>query len=270
VQGKCRYTHVPAILEVAGIPYTGSSPMGHILAQDKVVAKQIFMASGLPTPNYRVFMSEELDAPHLNYPVIVKPRSEAASFGLRTVNSDTELKEAVAEIINDYKQPALAEEFIEGREVNVALLGNAPPETLPVLELVLSDGKGAVYSHEAKFHRKTAGKVKKICPADLPPETSAYIQRLAVRVFEVLNIFDYGRVDFRLDRYNQPHILEMNSMASVNPGSSFVTAARKAGLSYEQLINRIIEVAVQRYSREEPDYFQPEDRNSRKQQGRDI
>ena len=270
VQGKCRYTHVPAILEVAGIPYTGSSPMGHILAQDKVVAKQIFMASNLPTPNYRVYMSEELDAPHLNYPVIVKPRGEAASFGLKTVEDDAALREAVAEIINDYRQPVLAEEFIEGREVNVSLLGNDPPKAMPVLELILGDGESSVYSHEAKFHQKTAGKAKKVCPADLPPETSAYIQKLAVRVFEVLNVFDYGRVDFRLDRYNQPHILEMNSMASVNPSSSFVTAARKAGLSYEKLINRIIDIAIQRYSREEPDYFHSEDRNGRKQPNRDV
>ncbi|MFC1627887.1 ATP-grasp domain-containing protein [Gemmatimonadota bacterium] len=270
VQGKCRYTHVPAILEVAGIPYTGSSPMGHTLAQDKVVAKQIFLASNLPTPNYRVFLSEDLDAPHLNYPVIVKPRSEAASFGLKTVNDDTALREAIAEIINEYRQPALAEEFIEGREVNVSLLGNDPPDAMPVLELILGEGTNAVYSHESKFHQKNAGRVKMVCPAGLPPETSAYIQELAVRVFAALNTFDYGRVDFRLNRYNLPYILEMNSMASLNPGSSFVTAARKSGLSYAQLINRIVDVAVKRYSREEPDYFHSEDQSSRKQNNRDV
>jgi D-alanine-D-alanine ligase len=259
VQGKCRYTHVPSILELGGIPYTGSNPMGHTLAQDKVVAKQIFMASNLPTPNYRVFLSAELDAPHLRYPVIVKPRGEAASFGLKIVHDDAELKMAISELQEEYKQPALAEEFIEGREVNVGILGNHPPEAFPVLELVLDGVENGVYTHEAKFKRIQGKKVKKVCPADLPPETVAYIQKLAISTFEVLNMYDFGRVDFRLDQYNQPSILEMNSMASVNPGSSFVKAAAKAGYSYDKLINRIIEVAVQRYAREEPDFFHPND-----------
>jgi D-alanine-D-alanine ligase len=255
VQGKCRYTHVPAMLELAGIPYTGSDPMGHTLAQDKVVAKQILMASNIPTPNYRVYMSADLDAPHLIYPVIVKPRGEAGSFGLKVVNDDSSLKEAVAEITKEYKQPALAEEFIEGREVNVGILGNDPPEAFPVLELVFETNQDTVYDHETKFHMRRGKKVKKVCPAELPRETAAYIQKLAVRTFEVLDISDYGRVDFRLDQYNQPHILEMNSMASLNLDSSFVQAARKAGYSYNKLINHIVEAAVQRYAKEEPDFF---------------
>jgi len=262
VQGKCRYTHVPAMLEIGGIPYTGSSPMGHALAQDKVIAKQIFMSTNLPTPEYRVFLSEELEPPFLKYPVIVKPRGEAASFGLKIVNDDDSLRVAVSQLFAEYKQPTLAEEFIEGREVNVAVLGNHPPVALPVLELVMNDGPQAIYTYEAKFGKAGNKKVKSICPANLPPETTAYIQELAVQAFAALNIYDYGRVDFRLDKYNLPHILEMNSMASVNPHSSFVTAAKTAGISYKQLINRIIEVAVERYSREEPDFFKPLNNNN--------
>ncbi len=255
VQGKCRYTHVPAMLELAGIPYTGSNPMGHTLAQDKVVAKQILMASNIPTPNYRVYMAPELDAPYLNFPVIVKPRGEAGSFGLKVVRDEPSLKDAVSEIIKEYKQPALAEEFIEGREVNVGILGNSPAQALPVLELVFEKTQDNIYDHETKFHLSRGKKVNKVCPAELPKETAAYIQKLAVRTFEVLNIYDYGRVDFRLDRYNQPYILEMNSMASLNPTSSFVTAAREAGYAYNKLVNQIIEVAIQRYAKEEPDFF---------------
>ncbi len=255
VQGKCRYTHVPAMLELAGIPYTGSNPMGHTLAQDKVVAKQILMASNLPTPNYHVYLEPELDAPYLNYPVIVKPRGEAGSFGLRIVRDDTSLKDAVAEIIKEYKQPALAEEFIEGREVNVGILGNCPAQAFPVLELVFEKKQDTIYDHETKFHLHHGKKVKKVCPAELPKETAAYIQKLAVSTFEVLDNYDFGRVDFRLDQYNQPYILEMNSMASLNNNSSFVTAAREAGYTYNKLVNQIIEVAVQRYAKEEPDFF---------------
>lgn len=255
VQGKCRYTHVPAMLELAGIPYTGSNPMGHTLAQDKAVAKQILMASNIPTPNYRVYMEPELDAPYLNYPVIVKPRGEAGSFGLKVVKDDSSLKEAVKEIIEEFKQPALAEEFIEGREVNVGILGNHPAQAFPVLELVFEKSQDTIYDHEAKVHLNREKKVKKVCPADLPKETAAYIQKLAVNTFEVLNIYDYGRVDFRLDQYNQPYILEMNSMASLNPDSSFVTAAKEAGYTFNKLVNHIIEVAVERYAKEEPAFF---------------
>jgi D-alanine-D-alanine ligase len=255
VQGKCRYTHVPALLEVAGIPYTGSSPQGHTLALDKVITKQLLMASNLPTPGYRVYYSPDIDAPHLKFPIIVKPRGEAASFGLKIVHEEKMLREAVAEIINEFKQPALAEEFIEGREVNVSILGNHPPQALPVLELVMSDGPMGIYSHDHKFGKGRQKKTKKVCPAKLPRETLAYLQKLAIQAFEVLDTYDYGRLDFRLDRYNQPYILEMNSMASINPDSSFVTSAKKAGMSYSRLINRIIEVAVERYSREAPDYF---------------
>lgn len=264
VQGKCRYTHVPSILEIAGIPYTGSSPMGHTLAQDKAITKQILKASNLPTPDYRIYMSPELDAPFLNYPVIVKPRGEAASFGLKIVHDSPSLKAAVTEIIEEYKQPALVEEFIAGREINVSILGNNPPQPLPVLELVLEGGPTAIYTHDVKFNLKPGNKVKKVCPAELPPETLAYVQKLAVHTFKALDVYDYGRVDFRLDQYNLPHILEMNSMASINPHSSFVTAARKAGLSYDKLMNRIIEIAVQRYAIEEPGYFaamEPPDKN---------
>ncbi|MBU1186759.1 MAG: ATP-grasp domain-containing protein [Acidobacteria bacterium] len=262
VQGKCRYTHVPAILEVAGIPYTGSSPMGHALAQDKVIAKQIFISTHLPTPEYHVYMSPELDQSFLKYPVIVKPRGEAASFGLKIVNDEASLKEAVEELFAEYKQPALVEEFIEGREVNVSVIGNHPPVALPVLELAMENGPRAIYTYDIKFPKKGDKKVKMICPAKLPRETTEYIQELAVQAFNALNVNDFGRVDFRLDKYNRPHILEMNSMASINPHSSFVTSAKAAGLSYNQLINRIIEAAVERYSREEPDFFKPVNNNN--------
>lgn len=262
IQGKCRYAHVPAILEVAGFPYTGSSPMGHALAQDKVIAKQVFVSNGLPTPDYRVFLSPEPEPPFPKYPVIVKPRGEAASFGLKIVNDDQSLRETVSNLITEYKQPILVEEFIEGREVNVAVLGNHPPKAFPVLELKMDNGPRAIYSYEAKFPKSGEKRVKMICPAKLPPETTAYVQELAVQAFEVLNVYDFGRVDFRLDKYNRPFLLEMNSMASINPHSSFITAAQKAGISYNQLINRIIEVAVERYSKEEPDFFKPLNNNN--------
>jgi D-alanine-D-alanine ligase len=257
IQGKCRYTHVPAMLEAAGVPYTGSSPLGHILALDKVVAKQIFNASGLPTPNHQVFSDPDQRVGNLQFPLIVKPRGEAASFGLRIVESEVALKEAVDNVLTDFKQTALVEEFIEGREMNVGVLGNNPPEAFPVLELLLGGENNKVYTHEAKFAKSARKKARKVCPADLPAETAAYLRKLAIQAFQVLHVYDFARVDFRLDAYNQPYVLEVNSMASLNPGSSFVYGARAAGYTYDRLINRIAEVACERYASEEPDYFGP-------------
>ena len=255
IQGKCRYTHVPAMLEIAGIPYTGSSPLGHILAFDKVVTKQILMSADLPTPNYRVVTHPDQTVPELNFPLIVKPRSEAASFGLKIVEDESQLREAVIHILDDFKQTALVEEYIDGREVNVAVLGNNPPKSFPVLELVLAEKNQKVYSYDVKFTKKAKDKIRKVCPADLPPETTAYLQKIAAEAFHVLNVHDYGRVDIRLDEYNRPFILEMNSMASINPSSSYVKAARAAGYSYDKLINGIVEAAVERYGIEEPEFF---------------
>ena len=265
IQGKARYTHVPAILESAGLPYTGSSPIGHTLALDKVVAKQIFTANDLPTPDYKVFSSPDKRAGNLEFPLIVKPRGEAASFGLKVVRDEEALHEAVDRILNEFKQPVIVEEFIEGREVNVGVLGNNPPGAFPVLELILDD---EIYTHDAKFARGRKNKVEMVCPADLPTETSEYIQDLAVRAFEMLNIHDFARIDFRLDRFNRPFILEANSMASLNPGSSFVYSALKYGLSYGKLITRIVEVAVERYAAEEPEYFGNQNGEKKKKNGK--
>jgi len=255
IQGKCRYTHVPAMLEVAGIPYTGSSPLGHILSFDKVVTKQILMSAGLPNPNYRMVTHPDQTVPELRFPLIVKPRSEAASFGLKVVENESQLREAVAYVLDDFKQTALVEEFIDGREVNVAVLGNNPPKALPVLELILAEKGQKVYSYEVKFAKKSKDKIRRICPAELPSETTAYLQKIAVEAFHVLNVHDYGRVDIRLDQYNQPFILEMNSMASINPSSSFVHAAKTGGYNYNRLINEIVKVTVERYGIEEPEFF---------------
>jgi D-alanine-D-alanine ligase len=184
----------------------------------------------------------------------VKPRSEAASFGLRFVERAVDLQKAVHGVLDEFKQPVLVEEFIEGREVNVSLLGNNPPEVLPVLELMLQEAERKTYDREVKFSHGN-GQIRRVCPASLPEETAAQIRDVSVRAFEALNICDYGRVDIRLDRQLRPYILEMNSMASINPTSSFVEAARVTGYTYTRLMNRILEVAVERYAAEQPEFF---------------
>jgi D-alanine-D-alanine ligase len=246
IQGRARYTHIPGILEMLGVPYVGSGPETHAIALDKVVTKMILSQKGLPTPRYAVL--EHPDSPmseKLKYPLIVKPKDEAVSFGLRIVRSEGELREGAWQIYNMFKAPTLVEEYVDGREINVALLGNDPVEALPPVELVFGEGE-KIYTYEDKIISGSQ-RVQKVCPAPLSAEETERIQGLAIDTFKALGCFDSARVDFRLDSEGNPYILEVNTMASLGPGGSFVFAADKVGIHYDALTNRLIEIASSRY-----------------------
>lgn len=246
IQGRARYTHVPGILEMLGIPYLGSSPDTHALALDKVVTKMILAQRGLPTPRFEVL--DGPDAPlgeAMRFPLIVKPRNEAVSYGLRVVHDGGELGKAVATIVETYGQPALVEEYVQGREINVGLLGNSPVEALPPVELDFGEGE-AIYTFEDKVH-KSGRQIGKICPAPLSEEQTHHIQDLARKAFRALNCLDFARVDFRMDHEGGFHILEVNSMASLGQGGSYVHAASAAGMDFAALVNRMVDEASKRY-----------------------
>ncbi|SCY88866.1 M20/M25/M40 family metallo-hydrolase [Alkaliphilus peptidifermentans] len=246
IQGKGRYMHVPGILEMLGIPYVGSGPETHAIALDKIVTKMILIQKGLPTPKFTVM--DKPDSPitdNLSYPMIVKPKAEAVSFGLRIVHNEEELREGVRIIYETFNSPTLVEEFIEGREVNVGLLGNNPVQALPPVELVFGDGL-QIYTYEDK--KNISGRnVEKICPAPISKDETLRIQKLAIDTFEALGCYDSARVDFRIDKNGNPYILEVNSMASLGADGSFVYAANAMGLDYVNLMNRLVEVACERY-----------------------
>ena len=247
-QGRARYTHIPGILEMLGIPYIGSGPETHAVALDKVLTKMVLLQKGLPTPRFTVLDKPGFTLPladNLSYPLIVKPKDEAVSFGLRIVNNEEELREGVNKIYNMFKAPTLVEEYIEGREVNVGLLGNDPVEALPPVEIVFGEGE-QIFTYEDKINA-SGRELGKICPAPLDPALNERIKELAVDAFKALGCFDSARVDFRLDKEGNPYILEVNSMASLGPGGSYVYAAERVGLDYGGLVNRLIEIASQRY-----------------------
>ncbi len=245
IQGQARYTHVPSILEMIGIPYVGSGPLAHSIALDKVITKMVLVQHGLPTPPFAVLESRQFDAPGLPYPCIVKPKHEAVSFGIRVCTNEAELREAAGLIFDMFGQSVLVEEFVEGREVNVGLLGNAPPDALPPVELAFGEGP-TVYSYEDKTG-KSGRKVELICPAPIGDELTAKVQDLARRAFSSVGCFDCARVDMRLDRDGNPFILEINSLPSLGPRGSFVRAAGEAGLDFRALVNRLVEVTSARY-----------------------
>ncbi len=243
IQGESRYTHIPSMLEMLGIPYVGSSPSGHALALDKVITKIIMQKHGLPTPDFWVFSSAEDDMSSVKYPVIVKPKMESVSFGLKVVYNESDLRKAVSFIISEFDQQALVEQFIRGREFAVGVLGNQPSEVFPVLEIDLDNDPDAIQTVDNK---KTAPR-KKVCPAVIPDELARKMQQLSVEAFNALQLRDFSRVDIRLDEDSNIYLLEINSMASLGRTGSYVHAAGKHGYNFEQLVLKMLDVAAVRY-----------------------
>jgi D-alanine-D-alanine ligase len=257
IQGQSRYTHIPSMLEMVGIPYVGSGPAGHAIALDKVNSKIVFLRHKLPTPPFWVSTNPIETFHDLPFPVVVKPRSEAVSIGICVCRNRQELKEAVAVITREFQQQALIETFIPGREFAVSLLGNGPDITcLPIVEIDLQGDPDAIQT----LDDKTLMPRGKICPADLSPGISEKMQGLAKEAFSTLGLCDFARVDFRMDAEEGLHILEINSMASLNLTGSFVHSARVAGMDFDCLINRILDNAAQRYFGDA--YFQTKTRDA--------
>jgi D-alanine-D-alanine ligase len=246
IQGQARYTHVPGILEMIGIPYIGSGPLAHSLALDKVVAKMIFRQNNLPTPDFAVLDNPGFIMPDLSFPLIVKPKNEAVSFGIRIVNTEEELREAADIIFGKFQQPVLAEQYISGREINVGILGNNPPEAFAPAELTFGEGGPDIYTYEDKT-RTSGREIGIICPASLDPQLTTHAQDIAVKAFNALGCYDCARVDMRLDDKGNLYILEINSLPSMGEHGSYVAAAETMGMDFPALVNRLVEVASARY-----------------------
>lgn len=244
IQGDDRYTHVPAMLEMAGVPYTGASPLGHGVSLDKVIAKVLMAEAGVATPRFAVMTLPGEPLGELRFPLIVKPRHESTSYGLSLVHDRAELDAAVSAIVLRHRQGALVEEYIDGREICIGLLGNGPPQLLPAVELDFRDRDLRLMTKQDKFH-DSGDEPTKICPAPLEPELLRRAQEMALATFEACHARDYARVDIRLGA-DGPSVLEINSMASLGGGGSFVCAAQAAGLTFTGLIERIVEVACAR------------------------
>ena len=246
IQGQARYTHVPSILEMIGIPYVASGPLAHSLALDKVVTKMILRQHGLPTPDFAVLQTPASPVPELTYPLIVKPKNEAVSFGLKVVQDEAELRAASKIIFDEFGQAVLAEQFIEGREVNVGLLGNDPPEAFPPVELLFGEGGPGIYTYEDKTG-KSGRTISHRCPAAISDALLARACEISTQAFTALGCYDCARVDMRLDAADNLYILEINSLPSLGEHGSYLIGAEKVGLDFPKFINRLVEVASARY-----------------------
>ncbi|MES0033108.1 ATP-grasp domain-containing protein [Mesorhizobium sp. M0040] len=245
IQGESRFSHVPGMLEMAGVPYTGPSPLGHALANDKVITKILIRDRGVPTPNFCVMRRGTESTGGLRFPVVAKPLRGGDSVGLQLVDEPAELKRAVEMIVEQYAQDALVEEYIDGREISVPLLGNGELEVLPLVEQDFGDRATRLMTWEAKY--VAAGAPSKICPAQIGSRLATVLRDISIATFRVCQCRDYARVDLRIDRSGQPFVLEINTSPLLTMGSSYCVAANPAGHSYSSLINRILDVAHMRY-----------------------
>jgi D-alanine-D-alanine ligase len=250
IQGDARYTHLPAMLELAGYPYTGSTPLGHALALDKVITKVLMIDAGVPTPRYKVLAPNPhgaTDDSNLTYPLVVKPKHESTSYGLQLVHDRAGLEAAIQAIFDKYQQAALVEEYIDGREVAIAILGNGKDvEFFPAVELDFGDRALRLMTWDDKYHKRF-DEPKKVCPAPLPEKFISELNELALKTFHACHLRDYARVDIRINPQGKPYVLEINSMASLGDGGCYVTSSKAAGYDFTRLANRILEVAQTRY-----------------------
>lgn len=247
--------HFAAFLDLVGKRYTGNGPHGSFLAMDKSVAKKIIQYHGLDTPFSALVHNGRVDhAQDIRLPVIVKPASEDASKGIEAasvVNSLKDLLERIAYVQEEFDSPALIEEYIEGREIYAAILGNERPEVLPLIELDLSklpEGMPKIAGYEVKFDTTTeAYKVTKSAPArDLSEELVEKIQQTALTAFRALKLRDYARIDLRVTPEGRVYVIEANPNPWLDPAAEFSMAAREGGRSYTQLIGEIVELAMKR------------------------
>jgi D-alanine-D-alanine ligase len=245
---------IAKFMERNNVLFTGSGSAALKKCVDKVISKEIFLRNNLPTPNFQEFSRpDEPLSNSLVFPLIVKPAREDASIGINDdslVYDEASLRKKIKELLQRYNEPVLAEEYIDGQEINAAVLNG---EILPLSEIVFSlpAGKPKILTYESKWvtessdYQMTVGK----CPADLGSDTEMKIKELAMKAVSLMECRDYARVDFRV-RDNIPYILEVNPNPCINPeGTGFLRSAKKAGYQYKDVVNKIISSALNQKSR---------------------
>jgi D-alanine-D-alanine ligase len=253
---------VAGLLNLLDLRYTGSSPAGLLLAGDKSISTKMLRANGVKTPeSATLFRGTVESVGKLQFPLIVKPPQEDASLGIsnKSVVKDLrELFEQLDALHAEYASPILVEEFIEGREFYVGVIGNAQPEALPIMEMDFTGfpaGKPRIASWAAKWGDDGDEKgaefdgTKSVFPGDLDEDLAERVSAAAVDAFKALRLRDYARVDMRVNAAGEVHVLEINPNCYLEKHAEFSRAARKAGIEYDALIARIVELATARYAR---------------------
>lgn len=271
--GDSRESHVPAVLEMLRIPYTGSRVLTLALTLDKPMTKRVLAYHNLPTPPFQTFerVNEPLD-PDMQFPVFLKPSREGTGMGVSAdsiAHNEEHLRKQLRRLFDRYDQPVLVERYIDGREVTVGVVGNLAspvawrlPENedaprisrglhfFPPLEVDMSqypEEEMGIYTSKIKVD--LAEDFHYLCPAPLTPEQVETLNWLTAATFRITGCQDVARVDFRLDKHDndKPYILEINPLPGLNPGySDLCIEAKAGGWTYEELVNRILDEAIER------------------------
>jgi D-alanine-D-alanine ligase len=246
-------TAVPTVLELMGIPYTGSPPHALSAALYKDRVKEKLHAAGVPTP--RGVLVERADAPiDYAFPLIVKPSREDGSAGIisrSVVHDESSLRERVAEVLNEFKAPALVEQYIDGKEFNVALLGYPQGRILPLQEIDFADlppDIPRIVSYDAKWKTGSVEDTgtRPVMHPQLPPTLAARLRRTAAEAFKAVDVRDYGRVDLRLGANGVPYVIDVNPNCDLSRDAGYARAAQSVGIEYSELMRLLVRYALRR------------------------
>ena len=222
---------IQGFLESLGVKYTGSDPLSSAICMDKNISKIIARDSKVNTPNWKIVTrGQTLNEDNSEFPLVIKPNDQGSTVGLTIVHDESELGPAL-NLAYNYSSSVMVEQFIEGRELTVTLIGG---KALPVCEIIPSH---ELYDYECKY---TSGMSKYVCPADIDLDLTKRVQEITERLFDVLKCRHYSRADFRLDHEDNLWFLEMNTLPGMTDTSLAPMAAKAAGFSFNDLIDRII------------------------------
>jgi D-alanine-D-alanine ligase len=246
VSGRNREAAVPALCELMGIPYTGSDAATLSIALDKALSKRVLRQHGIPTPDFQVMETgRERLSPKMKFPLIVKPNQEGSSKGVSAhasvVDDEESLRQVVRELLDKYRQPALIEYYIAGREFTVGLLGDKRPRVLPPMEIIFLDKANPRPVYDYQIKQEWEKHVYYQCPAHLTPSELKSMERIARETFLALDCRDVARVDLRMDDAGEIYVLEVNPLPGLTPGySDLCLIAKAANIDYRSLIGEIL------------------------------
>jgi D-alanine-D-alanine ligase len=255
VHGALYEMRFAAMVRMMGYPLTGSPALALGLSRYKHMSASLLHGTGIPIPPYTTLVEKvvDVDRREWKFPLLVQPSQEHAGIGLdrnSVVRSKRALRRQVRQVLRGYSQPALVQQFLPGREFNVGIVGGKRPRVMPLSEVdygELPPEIPAILSYAAKWI-ETSVEYKKtsiICPADVEPGLARQLSDIAMRAFRAVGTWGYGRVDIRLDETGQPRVLEVNCNASLEEGVALARAAEKAGIRYPQLLQMVIEAALE-------------------------
>lgn len=227
---------IQGFLDTLDIKYTGSGVESSAICMDKRVSKALVHRKGIKTPNWISIEKNETCVPpsKMKYPLVVKPSNQGSSIGLSIILEEAEFEEAVS-LARQNAKTVLVEEYINGRELTAAVVGN---EAYPLVEIIPTHN---FYDYKCKY---TSGMSKYFCPADLPDKTTDEMQSIALRTHQMFGCRHYSRIDFRVDEDENPWFLEVNTLPGMTSTSLVPKAAKAIGLSFEEFIQKVIEMAL--------------------------